>query len=51
MSDIGKVEEVIRDARRVLDQMPHDHHARAAYLDELGVALGDKFSITRDMVI
>ncbi|PCD30394.1 hypothetical protein AU210_010076 [Fusarium oxysporum f. sp. radicis-cucumerinum] len=50
MSDIGKVEEVIRDARRVLDQMPHDHHARAAYLDELGVALGDKFSITRDMV-
>ncbi|TVY64104.1 putative 30S ribosomal protein S17-like protein [Fusarium oxysporum f. sp. cubense] len=50
MSDIGKVEEVIRDARRVLDQMPHDHHDRAAYLDELGVALGDKFSITRDMV-
>ncbi|ENH70299.1 Putative 30S ribosomal protein S17P-like protein [Fusarium oxysporum f. sp. cubense race 1] len=28
--------------------MPRDHHDRAAYLDDLGVALGDRFSITRN---
>ncbi|EGU77905.1 hypothetical protein FOPG_16690 [Fusarium oxysporum f. sp. conglutinans race 2 54008] len=48
MSDIREIDEVIRDARRALDQMPRDHHDRAAYLDDLGVALGDRFSITRN---
>ncbi|KAH7210848.1 CHAT domain-containing protein [Fusarium redolens] len=50
MSDTDEVDEVIRDARRALDQMPQDHHDRAAYLDELGVALGDRFSITGNAV-
>ncbi|KAI1053732.1 hypothetical protein LB507_007472 [Fusarium sp. FIESC RH6] len=48
MSDIDQVNEAIQDARRALDQKPWDHHDRAAYLDELGVTLGDRFSITRD---
>ncbi|KAJ9417831.1 CHAT domain-containing protein [Fusarium oxysporum] len=33
---------------REIDEMPRDHHDRAAYLDDLGVALGDRFSITRN---
>lgn len=48
MSDIDEVNEVIQDARRAPDHMPWGHHDRAAYLDELGVTLGDRFSITRD---
>lgn len=48
MSDIDEVDEVIRDARSVLDQMPQDHHDRAPYLDSLGVAVGDRYSITAD---
>lgn len=48
MSDTDEIDEVIRDARRALDQMPHDHHDRATYLDELGFALGERFSTTGD---
>ncbi|KAK2672630.1 hypothetical protein RAB80_012709 [Fusarium oxysporum f. sp. vasinfectum] len=48
MSDIDEIDELIREARRALDQVPNDHLDRAAYLDELGVALGDRFSIIRD---
>ncbi|KAF5622292.1 30S ribosomal S17P protein [Fusarium sp. NRRL 52700] len=47
MSDIDDVNEVIKDARTALGQT-QTHHDRAACLDELGLALGDRFSITRD---
>jgi tetratricopeptide (TPR) repeat protein len=48
MADPGDVHEAVQAAREALDEMPQDHHDRAIYLDNLGVALGDRYSTTGD---
>ncbi|KAI3331715.1 CHAT domain-containing protein [Xylariaceae sp. AK1471] len=48
MADLDNVEETIQATREALNEIPEDHHDRAFYLDILGVAFGDRHSITDD---
>jgi tetratricopeptide (TPR) repeat protein len=50
MADTDEVDEEIRAGRRALNEMLQDHHDMATCLDSLGVALGDRYSITGDEV-